>query len=332
MANWYSGLFSLGIMLLSYPYALIFNEWRPFYQWISISAIPPLVMMFFVPESYKWLMSQGRTEDAFEIAETIMQKNNKSDAHEKNPEKSERLHQVVEEISYRATQAKKGSLADVFKSKNLRGVTLNLCLAWFTSSTVYYGLGLNAGNLPGSDIFNNFMSGLFEIPAYILFPIIVNIKKLGRVRSLAWAYILGGLCCGISTLCLEMQKCDDPDLLPEQQDHTMSTLGQVFAFVGKFFYAGCFSSCYTYSSEIYPSSVRSNGVGLTSAAARVGGILTPFILGLDSVASWLPGSIYAVLGVVTGICAFWLPETLGKPLLSTVEQTEKVYFSDTEQK
>merc|ERR1712071_605550 len=160
-------------------------------------------------------------------------------------------------------------------------------LCWFTDSMVFYGLGLNAGNW------------------------------WGRRRTNAIFMILGGLSCGISTLALELQSCDDYDAL--------EIIGQVFAYVGRFFIGCTFAIAYIYSCEIYPSEVRSTGLAINSFGARVAGFLSPWVLSMVSIKTWLPGLVFTVLGVASGCFAFMLPETRGQPLLTTLDEAEDYY-------
>ena len=107
---------------------------------------------------------------------------------------------------------------------------------------------------------------------------------------------------------------------------TLATLGQVFAYAGKFCLAATFSIDYVITGEIYPAELRSNGIAVCSACARVAGILSPFVLSLADVVSWLPGVLFAVLGISAGVFSFWLPETRGKPLTTTLQEAKRVLF------
>ena len=60
---------------------------------------------------------------------------------------------------------------------------------------------------------------------------------------------------------------------------------------------------------------------------RTGPLITPFILALDKYYGWLPGAVFAFFGITCGMCAFRLPETLGRPLLATMDETDELYFS-----
>ena len=98
-------------------------------------------------------------------------------------------------------------------------------------------------------------------------------------------------------------------------------------YFGKFFISGTFQAVYIYTAEAYSTDVRPDCIGLCSVAARLGGIIAPFALSLGDLASWLPGMCFGVVGIISGVLAFFLPETLGQPMLYTIEEAEK-YYSD----
>ena len=41
--------------------------------------------------------------------------------------------------------------------------------------------------------------------------------------------------------------------------------------------------------------------------------------------TWLPYIIFGVLGILQVITVFWIPETLGVPMLTTLEEAEEFY-------
>lgn len=335
MTMFHTAIFAFGIMLLSYPFAAIFNEWRDLQKWISITCVPVILWTLVIPESYKFIISKGDADRAYDMAKQILIKN-KSKVGKSDYQPSDyELEQLRENIDIQVDEIKKSSdkveskptLIDLFKNKNMRKITLNLMFNWFVNSMVYYGLSLNAGSLPGTDIFNNFINGMIEIPAYIVFPFLLQWPKLGRKGTSGVFLILGGICCLASTMCLQFRPCPDPEFPEEEQTQDiLELLGQILAFMGKFCIAGTFAICYNYTAEIYPAEVRSTGLAICSFGARLAGIVSPFVLSLQNLQEWLPGVIFAVLAFLSGSLAFLLPETLGMPFLSTLEETERIYF------
>ena len=57
----------------------------------------------------------------------------------------------------------------------------------------------------------------------------------------------------------------------------MMILRTVLAMFGKLFASSSFSLVYMYTAELYPTTIRSSGVGVCSLMARIGGFSAPFI-------------------------------------------------------
>ncbi|WAR02619.1 SVOPL-like protein, partial [Mya arenaria] len=93
-----------------------------------------------------------------------------------------------------------------------------------------------------------------------------------------------------------------------------------FIFLVRGFSSGMFNFVYIYTSEVYPTSIRTLGIGTASSWARVGAMITPFLAQvlLDyslTAAVWVYGSI----GLLCAVCAVTLPiETKGRELPQSI--------------
>lgn len=89
---------------------------------------------------------------------------------------------------------------------------------------------------------------------------------------------------------------------------------------------GYFQAVYLFTNEIYPSSTRATGMGVSSAIARVGLISTPFVAQyLDNVNFSLAVGIYAGSCLFALITVGLIPiETTRRPLLSTTDELVKL--------
>ena len=57
----------------------------------------------------------------------------------------------------------------------------------------------------------------------------------------------------------------------------------ILSLTGKFGVSTAFAILFLYTSELFPTEVRTKGLGVSSAAARIAGILAPFVASLVSV-------------------------------------------------
>ena len=69
---------------------------------------------------------------------------------------------------------------------------------------------------------------------------------------------------------------------------------------------------------------RSIGMGMSSVAARVSGIMSPIILLLGNYWAPLPLIIFGISSILAGVFALLLPETKGRPLPETLEDSENI--------
>ena len=51
----------------------------------------------------------------------------------------------------------------------------------------------------------------------------------------------------------------------------------LFLFIIRAFATGVFQAVYVYTPEVYPTTVRAVAMGLHTAAARIGAMITPFV-------------------------------------------------------
>ena len=121
-------------------------------------------------------------------------------------------------------------------------------------------------------------------------PFYDRVKTLDPIVSTN-QFILGVIGCYASAAFGEYV---DPDIGEDETD-TMELCSTIFAIVGKFGVSGTFGVIYVHASELYPTPVRSIGVGIASAMGRVGGILAPLVASLGG---FLPMIIFGSLGVL----------------------------------
>ena len=183
-APWVIGWFLLALV------AYITPDWRHIQLITSVPGFVCAAIVWFMPESPKWLLCRGRVDEAEKIVREAADFNGLTLARDWK----------LKPLSTKAEEEGKGraTLLDLFKHKNLAIKTLILYFNWFANSFVYYGLTLNSGSLGGTIMVNFLLNGLMEIPAYT-FSLFILLKK-GRKLPYASMMVVGGIALFCTTL------------------------------------------------------------------------------------------------------------------------------------
>jgi len=210
---------------------------------------------------------------------------------------------------------------------SLRKTTLLLWVIWFVNTFVYYGLVLFAPAFfkaergdPDTDDKDNsvyldiLLTSAAELPGLLIAALCV--EKLGR-RSTQTAMFLG---CSISIALMLVNSGGVTSL--------------IFSICARMFITGTFSTVYVYTPEVYPTTIRTTGLGVASSIARIAGIITPFIANVLSKNDlYIPVIIYSGSSLLACIASMFLPfETrkLALPDLMKEEKTETTALLDSD--
>ncbi|XP_073077180.1 organic cation/carnitine transporter 2 isoform X3 [Manis javanica] len=289
--------YAFGYMLLPL-FAYFIRDWRMLLLALTMPGVLCAGLWWFIPESPRWLISQGR----FKEAEVIIRK-------------AARINAIVlpstifdpsELQDLSAQKQQSHSILDLLQTRNIRMVTIMSIILWMTISVGYFGLSLDTPNLHGDVYVNCFLSAVVEVPAYVLAWLLL--QHLPRRYSMATALFLGG------SVLLFLQ------LVPQD----LYYLATALVMVGKFGVTAAFSMVYVYTAELYPTVVRNMGVGVSSTASRLGSILSPYFVYLGAYDRFLPYILMGSLTILTAILTLFLPESFGTPLPETIDQMLKV--------
>ncbi|XP_045173106.2 putative transporter SVOPL isoform X2 [Mercenaria mercenaria] len=276
------------------------------WRWLLVlSAIPSfliVILLKFLPESARYLVAAGRKDEAMKVLQKAAKMNRNS---------------LPEGTVVNTHITERGNPRDLFSPMYLR-TTLMVWILWFGTALSYYGMVLASAEilqlrnvehsgekckcnlLKKDDYTSMIVSTLGE---FIALPLnIFLIDLVGR----RWTGAVNLFGCGLFFILLQ---------LPVPQ-----TVLTVFIFMVRGFSSGMFNFVYIYTSEVYPTTIRTLGIGTASSWARVGAMITPFLAQvlLDAsltAAVW----VYGGIGITCAICAICLPiETKGRELPQTI--------------
>ncbi|XP_053892355.1 organic cation/carnitine transporter 2-like [Malaclemys terrapin pileata] len=289
--------YAIGYMLLPL-FAYFIRDWRMLLLALTLPGLLCIPLWWVVPESPRWLISQGRVQEA----EIIIRKAAKTNG----IAAPDVIFDPMELQEMTSQKQQTHTILDLVRTKNIRFVTIMSVIIWMIISVGYFGLSLDTPNLHGDAYVNCFLSAVIEVPAYIIAWVLL--RNLPRRYSMAAALFLGGC------VLLFIQ------LVPPH----LHILSIILVMLGKFGITSSFSMVYVYTAELYPTVVRNMGVGASSMASRLGSILSPYFVYLGAYDRFLPYILMGSLTVLTGILTLFLPESYGTPLPDTIEQMLRV--------
>ncbi|XP_044024017.1 solute carrier family 22 member 16 isoform X2 [Siniperca chuatsi] len=300
--------FAVGIMVVALTGYLV-RVWWIYQIILSICTSPFLFFCWKFPETPFYLMAKGRYKDAQTLLDSIAHFNGleyRLKVEELlEPEERENGSALLEEAEERPSQSeKKLSILDLFGSWRMAGRTCTVWAIWFIGSLGYYVFSLGSVNLGGNQYINLFLAGAVELPSYLVGCFAMD--RIGRKKTCVPALLLAGVACMLIII------------VPAD----IEALTIALCMTGKFAIAIAFGLIYLYTCELYPTTIRSLAVGSGSMMCRVGSVVAPFCVYLADVWVYLPQLIVGILAFIIGLLTLLLPETLGRPLTTTLEEAE----------
>ncbi|KAF4084524.1 hypothetical protein AMELA_G00129730 [Ameiurus melas] len=256
-----------------------------------------LPVMGWVPESARWLIANGKVEKAQYYLQKCAVMNKRTTGI--SILKPEVLSSIVSEGGNRTY-----SYLDLMRTPNMRRLALLTGVTWYGVASTYYGMSFNIKGFGLNLYLNQFLYAAVEIPAKLLVYLLLD--RIGR-RPTEVSGLLLSSCALIINI-----------FIPKDQWIVRSVIGVL----GKGFTAIAFSTLVLYSSELYPTVIRQNGMGFISFMGRLGVALAPLILLLDDMWTHLSQVILCIIALIAGVVASQLPETKDRCLPETIEDIE----------
>ncbi|XP_051135958.1 organic cation/carnitine transporter 7 isoform X2 [Andrographis paniculata] len=325
------------------------------WRWLlAASAFPSSLLLLFyrmTPESPRYLCMRGRNSEALAILERIARFNGKplpsgvliSDNYIQLEEKLDvpdetKLISTEDKLDHsdetklmisqegnnsvgpeKTDSEKSGfSLLMMLLSPELVRSTLLLWMVFFGNAFAYYGLVLLTTELNNPNnkcIHKEFKSSNHEdisyrdvfITSFAEFPGLLlsaaTVDKLGRKLSMASMFFLSFIF-----------------LLP-LATHLPQNLTTALLFGARICISGTFTVVYIYAPEIYPTSMRSTGVGVASSVGRIGGMVCPLVAVslIHSCHQTIAIILFESVILLSGICVCLFPlETSGAELSNSL--------------
>ncbi|XP_058756752.1 organic cation/carnitine transporter 3-like [Vicia villosa] len=298
------GIFEFVCFLLGYmslpgvAYVNRFNSWRLVYVWTSVPAICYSVLAYiFVTESPRWLLMQGRHQEAMALLTGVSSLENGND--------------LTVALIDAPVNKQKASIFQLYSSiAELFGIgwalkrVVAVMVLGIGIGMVYFGMPLAVGNLGFNIYLAAVINALMEIPACVATYFLENCK---RKPSILVFSVASGVCC---IMCVVVGS-------------GIQEIRVGLAMTSFFCACTAFNVFLIYIIELFPTSVRNTTTSLVRQAVVFGNIFTPFLI---SVGRKNDIYSYGVFGVVIMLSCFTLlglPETRGLAFSDTMDQQEK---------
>jgi putative MFS transporter len=260
-------------------------SWRYLFLAASFPAFMAFAVRLTLPESPYFLARKGRTQEAADVLGEITGERVDADAFAVPPEPRSSLRELL--------------------APGLRRTSATMAAVWIALNISYYGLFLWLPFVVEFDKFDLNVYALLALSALSQFPgyaaAIWLVERIGRKPTLASFLLLGGLSAYAFAVA----------------DSPTAHVAALF-FVG-FFNLGAWGAVYPYTSELFPTRVRSTAFGMLEGVGKTAAIAGPYIFG--NLKDWTGGTTWSltfvalVMGAGGVVAALFGRETRGSKLL-----------------
>eukprot|EP01125_Pyxidicula_operculata_P003323 TRINITY_DN1392_c0_g1_i3.p1 TRINITY_DN1392_c0_g1~~TRINITY_DN1392_c0_g1_i3.p1 ORF type:complete len:626 (-),score=147.83 TRINITY_DN1392_c0_g1_i3:270-2147(-) len=327
------------------------ESWRWLLGYTCIPVAFVFLLALFIPESPRYLIVNGKTQEAKLVLDRVAMINGLSrccnnqvenvsdDGDDATQKKKNRFHQqeyslVAFKDQDEPKYSKTTNIVKALFSPGLRRTTFLLLAIWLVSAFFYYGVILlvvelystGDGHCTVDGLINNTsvnVTNCSPIPddKYLDVAITSSAEIPGVVLSLIAMEKIGRKKTIVfeffvlGVLIFALYACMPPIALT------------VILFLLRAIITGAYQVIYAYTPEVYPTFLRSSALGICGSFARIGGMITPFVaIALFEVPEY--GALYTLLvygfsALLAALCALFLTkETMGQKLKDHLEEVD----------
>lgn len=259
-----AGFFSFGFVFAALLGYFVVPSHADGWRTVQVIAALPIIMLLWwrrsLPESPRFLMQKGRSEEAEKVVAKM----------EASFLQQGQTLAPFENVQIPALGARQAgtffqNLAALWGPGMVR-TTVMLWILWISITFSYYGfftwiptLLVKEGMTVTKSFGYSIIIYLAQIPGYYSAALLC--ERLDR----KWTIVLYLLLGGVSAYFLSGARSDN--------------LITFFGFCLSFFMNGTYAGIYAYTPELYPTAFRTTGMGVASSFGRIGGLSAPLIIG-----------------------------------------------------
>ncbi|XP_034372936.1 solute carrier family 22 member 22-like [Arvicanthis niloticus] len=289
------GLAGFGVL------AYVLSDWHLLQLASALPYFIFSILYCWVPESPRWLMITGKTEQAWKELQRIASINGKKEIAQ-NLTTEDLRSKVKEDVN---STGKHFRIKNIIINPVIRKTVL--CKSSITFAVLFsiFGLLLDIQVLGKNIFLTQILLGVIDIPSKSLTYFTL---KYSRRRPLITFLLIALGSCMIITMILSEE---------------MYVMRLTIFILGKGFYAAFTCINLAYCNELIPVALRSTVNGVFMLIARLAIVLSALTLVTRKYFVHLPMILCGVLPIVATINIYFLPETFNLPLVDSIKDMEK---------
>lgn len=268
----------------------LMQDWRWLHLIYGVHALMGSLLVFLLlPESPRWLVARGRSEEALLVIRKAVLMNGGSVEVANSISQADLV--LTSDVNHANDKQSSGfrQLAVFFVSPKSLKRWLPLSVVWIVIGEVYYGMSFYGVRLQGNPYLIFLAMSYAGVPSIIVGWILY--EKFDRKRPLI-GLMLFTLVCTVGALVAKITQA--PGLIVV-----------IFAVLVTSATATLFGMVYLITPEVFPTLYRANALGFLAAICRLGVISAMFAERLEG--NW-PLAIFSVTLAVATTCSFLLPQ------------------------
>ncbi|XP_074104422.1 organic cation transporter protein-like [Cotesia typhae] len=285
--NW-----SLGTCLLIII-SFYVTDWRNLQIILSLFTIPTIVLIWFVDESPRWLISQSRYDEAQKILEKYCEVAiTPALITASIPLTSIPIEHSITKEKYQPSCMERylGNIGILFADPIYRKKILIMYFSFFVCVMVSFYLVLNIDNFKINRYVFMTASAITETLSLLL--VLVILKFLSSQKTTIILYWIASICM-LSMI-----------IIPK--DNVYLILG--LTVISKFSLSSTFTTNMLFSLKLFPSSVRNSALGTCLLMSQVGSMSSPYLVDfLGQVAPWSPSVLCGATLFIAGLLCCIVP-------------------------
>ncbi|XP_053597210.1 organic cation transporter protein-like [Microplitis demolitor] len=278
-------MFQIGTLVLI-SIAYFSSDWRHLQLTLSLFTLLLVIIIWFVPESPRWLISQNRHSEAKKLIKKYYKTINQLSVTTEDPMRTflPLEKPVLKNNPKKGLKRYFGNSSILFSDPILRINIIIMYYTFFATFSVSYYLILNIDIFETNRYIYSTIGAIIELIALTSVPAILIFFSCQKANALLHIIL------SISML-------------------TIGTVSKKYVYVAmvmtmisKFLVTVCYTTIALFCLELFPPGVRNSAFGTSLVMGQIGSMTAPYIVDLlGQVARWVPPALCATLSFATGL-------------------------------